>query len=231
MNVFYLDNDTQVSARNLVDKHIVKMPLETIQLLSTAHRLLDGELVHVEHKGKLKKHWRLPDDKRENLLYRATHINHPSAIWCRMNRANYRWLVSYLSEMCHEYHARYGRHFKFYENGMVAELSRCPNNLPDGEFTQLIPAMPERYKVGDSLESYRRYYAGDKWKFAKWKHGSIPQWFPTYMGKVWGDEGYTERLETTYKVGLKKTPPLDKRILFLARTLTCEYSELVQASV
>lgn len=82
MNIFYVDKDARLAAQALVDKHVVKMILETAQLLSTAHRLLDGKQVIYKcpRTGKNKKHWELYDS-REAVLYKASHINHPSAIW------------------------------------------------------------------------------------------------------------------------------------------------------
>ena len=83
MNIFYVDPDPGTAAQCLVDKHVVKMILESAQLLSTAHRLLDG----IEFEGKSKsgrkaRRWLLPDS-RDYTMYAATHINHPSAVWCR----------------------------------------------------------------------------------------------------------------------------------------------------
>jgi hypothetical protein len=83
MNIFYLDNDPQVCAEMHNDKHCVKMILEYCQLLSTAHRIIDGTETMAKSKtGRNVKRWVL-DDERESLLYSATHINHPSAVWCR----------------------------------------------------------------------------------------------------------------------------------------------------
>lgn len=223
MNVFYLDHNTAFAAKALVDKHIVKMPLETVQLLSTAHRILDGQEITITHNGRNKKRYVLSCEKRNEMLYQASHINHPSAVWCRQNRSNYRWLAHYLIDMCFEYHARYGRHFKFFENGLVDELLNFPENLPEGEFTQPPPAMPEHYKVqGDAIESYRRYYAGDKWRFAKWKHNTIPSWLFTSMKKAWRDNALTDRSIIVENAANKKNPPMDTRVLTFAKELICE---------
>ena len=45
MNIFYLHEDPQVSAKMHCDKHVVKMIIEYAQMLSTAHRMLDGKVV------------------------------------------------------------------------------------------------------------------------------------------------------------------------------------------
>ena len=94
MNIFYLHNDPKTCAEMHVDKHCVKMILEYAQLLSTAHRVLDGTLnVGLSASGRKKTSYVLMD-QRESVLYSATHINHPSAIWVRQSDKNYDWLFS-----------------------------------------------------------------------------------------------------------------------------------------
>ena len=79
MNIFYLHEDPVQNAMWHIDKHIVKMPIEYGQLLSTAHRILDGwEYLDKTKNGRRIKRWRLFDE-REDLLYKASHVNHPSA--------------------------------------------------------------------------------------------------------------------------------------------------------
>ena len=95
MNIFYLDNDPKVCAQMHLDKHVVKMILEYCQLLSTAHRVLDGtEVMGKSKTGRNVKRWILPD-KREEIVYSATHINHPSAVWARQSAMNYYWLYCF----------------------------------------------------------------------------------------------------------------------------------------
>jgi len=109
MNIFYLDNDPKVCAEMHNDKHCIKMILEYAQLLSTAHRVLDGTLsVGLSETGRKQTRYVLPDN-RESKLYVATHINHPSAIWVRKSYANYVWLSKLLTELCREYTYRYGK--------------------------------------------------------------------------------------------------------------------------
>ena len=89
MNFFYLDEDPWQSIEYHCDKHIVKMPIEYAQLLSTAHRVLDGtEYIGETKTGRKAKRWRL-DDEREDILYKASHIKHPDGIWVRQTSGNY----------------------------------------------------------------------------------------------------------------------------------------------
>ena len=74
MNIFYIDKDPIKAAQMACDKHVVKMILETAQLLCTAHRVIDG--VDLQMNSLLE----------ETTMYRATHINHPSTKWVREKR-------------------------------------------------------------------------------------------------------------------------------------------------
>lgn len=178
MNIFYLHHNPKVCAEMHNNSHCVKMILETAQLLSTAHRVLDGqETAVITEKGRKAKRWILPDD-RNDVLYSATHMNHPSAVWCRQNKSNYYWLSLLLKELCIEYTHRYGKVHKCEQSGLVEKLRWTPNNIPIGEFTEPTPAMPDIYKVvNDSITSYRNYYNGAKTHLAKWKNRNIPEWF------------------------------------------------------
>jgi hypothetical protein len=166
----------------MVDRHVVKMILETAQLLSTAHRVLDGNEV-VEKKQvngsfpvryRNVKRWRLNDD-RETTLYSATHINHPSAIWCRINSSNYNWLYHHFLGLLDEYTFRYGKTHKC--AGMTGVLQDVPNNILLGNFTEPTPAMDSTFIVpNDSLQSYRNYYRHGKVKLHSWTNRNPPEW-------------------------------------------------------
>jgi hypothetical protein len=178
MNIFYLDRNTQKCAEMHVDKHCVKMILEYAQLLSTAHRYLDGILSTGLSKSGRKQQRYVLSDSREHILYSATHINHPSAIWVRQSDKNYMWLAEMLEMLCGEYTYRYGRVHKVEEMGLMQLLkNKFPNNIPTGNFTEPTPAMPDDYKVaGDSIQSYKNYYLGDKQRMFSWKNRQTPSW-------------------------------------------------------
>jgi hypothetical protein len=175
MNIFYLHNDTKICAEMHVDKHCVKMILEYAQLLSTAHRVLDGVEYLDSSSGRRIKRWKL-DSSYEPILYKATHINHPSAVWVRQSYDNYIWLHSLLVELCKEYTYRYGKMHKCETIGLVNTLSYAPFNIPVKVFTEPTPAMPDEYIVkGDSIQSYHNYYNGAKVKLFSWKNRSVPR--------------------------------------------------------
>lgn len=182
MNIFYLDKDPKACAEMHVDKHCVKMILETAQLLSTAHRVLDGtEVIGVSKTGRKAKRWELTDS-RESILYSATHINHPSAVWCRQSALNYTWLHSLLVRLCQEYTFRYGKVHKCFSTGLVHHLMVLPKNIKHDDFTEPTPAMPEQYKVpGNSVKSYHNYYNGEKTRMFSWKKREVPSWINTIV--------------------------------------------------
>ena len=157
-----------------VDKHAVKMIVEYAQLLSTAHRVLDGVEYIDASSGRKIKRWKL-GSSYEPILYKATHINHPSAIWVRQSYDNYRWLVSLLCQLCKEYTYRYGKTHKVESSGLYELLTYAPFNIRPGVFTEPTPAMPEEYIIkGDSIQSYKNYYNGSKQHLHNWKNRPIP---------------------------------------------------------
>jgi len=164
------------AAQSLVDKHVVKMILESAQLLSTAHRVLDG----VETEGKSKtgrkaKRWVLTD-ARENVLYQATHINHPSAVWCRQSVRNYDWLVDHMFALMREYTHRYNKTHKCYGN-LSYMLQSPPHNLKAWEWTPMPSCMAPEYIISeDPLTNYRNYYIMGKSNLHKWTNRQPPEW-------------------------------------------------------
>ena len=191
MNIFYLHKHPEIAAQMHVDKHCVKMILESCQLLSTAHRILDGEQIMGKTKlGRNVKRWILSDQyvygniKLNDILYQATHVNHPSAVWVRHSLLNYKWLHQLLVELCKEYTYRYGKVHKCESDGLVQALSVPPFKSPHTPFTEPTPAMPDQYKVpGNSVQSYRNYYNGEKQRMFRWKQRPVPEFINKTTGE------------------------------------------------
>jgi len=176
MNIFYIDEDPVIAAQQMVDRHVVKMIVESAQLLSTAHRVLDGrETVRINQEtGRKNKHWIL-EDSRETIMYKATHINHPSAIWCRQSIENYNWLADHFFGLCNEYTYRYGKKHKTYDIGYY--LQSPPLELKEWDWTEMPSAMAEEYKISNNpLTNYRNYYKVGKTKLHKWTNRNPPEW-------------------------------------------------------
>jgi hypothetical protein len=184
MNIFFLDPIPTVCAKYHNDKHVIKMILEYAQLLSTAHRYLDGTPNDIRSAttGRKQVRYILPDG-RNDLLYSATHINHPSAVWVRQSVSNYMWLSNLLVELCKEYTYRYGKVHKTERDGLVKFLHDViPDNIPLTTFTEPTPAMPDEVKVaGNSMKSYRNYYISNKQHLASWSgkinSRKVPSWY------------------------------------------------------
>jgi hypothetical protein len=178
MNIFYLHNDPKTCAELHNDKHVVKMILEYAQLLSTTHRFIDGvpSVDRGTRTGRQRTSYIL-SDSRDVVLYRATHINHPSAIWVRHSYENYEWLYKLLIAVLNEYTYRYG---KIHATARLIDALRAPpTHIPKGVgFTEPTPAMPEEYRVkNNSIQSYINYYVGAKKHLANWKKRTIPSWY------------------------------------------------------
>ena len=175
MNIFYLHRDPRVAARYHNDKHVVKMILESAQMLSTAHRVLDGEEYYDKTKNNRRiKRWRLNDVHMENTLYKASHINHPTNIWVRSTVGNYLWMYGLWESLAEEYTHRYGKVHASWEK-LHNELAMPPKNIPDGPFQEIPQAMPDDVKSESSLDAYHKYYREYKKSFAKWTNREVPQ--------------------------------------------------------
>ena len=176
MNIFVLDKSPKISARYHCDKHTVKMIVESAQMLSTAHRMLDGvEEVRLTKTGRKGRYYKL-SDSRENVMYKAVHYNHPSTVWTRQSKENYEWHYRLFRELCKEYTHRYGK-VHMTETKLLDALSKVPDNIPDIGLTKFPQAMPDYCKMSDSIEAYRKYYINEKKYFAKWTNREVPDWF------------------------------------------------------
>lgn len=178
MNIFHLDRDPVVAARMMCDKHVVKMIVEYAQLMSTAHRVLDGAPYIAKTKnGRNIKRWMLPGPAEERLKYKASHVNHPSAIWVRQSAKNYRWIYKHFQELCKEYTHRYGKKHKTDEK-LNFMLWFAPKNIDQVTgLTEFAQAMPDYCKREDPVDAYRNYYLNEKRSFAKWTNREKPYWW------------------------------------------------------
>lgn len=186
MNIFILDENPVIAAQQHCDKHVVKMIVELAQLLSTAHRVLDGieaEVTKVNlktNKSRTRKIYVMLEPYKDSLLYRTTHVNHPCAIWVRESYENYMWtwqmLVALLDEYWYRYGQKKGTHHKVRTSGLEQVLCVAPMNLPKAERTPFAQAMPEEYRNADAVEAYRAYYRGPKANLLKYTTRERPAW-------------------------------------------------------
>ena len=164
MNIFVLDECPVQSAQMQCDKHIVKMPLETAQMLcSVWHRHGQGDKVP----------------------YREVHKKHPCTLWTGDSLLNYDWLWKHGMELCFEYTRRYNKIHKCQQVIMDLEVYQCPFAFPITDCSTPHPqCMPDEYKStelrihSNTVRAYRRYYVNDKKDIAKWeKSRPMPKWF------------------------------------------------------
>jgi hypothetical protein len=170
MNIFYLSEYADEAAEMHCDRHASKMVLETAQMLSAAHRYLDG------------------DDYADRYgLYRMGkgHMNHPSTRWVRSSVDHYNWTLSLFWYQAAEKLKRFGTPHKSAVLLMDA-LAVVPDNIPDEGFEPPPQCMPEQYQINpkeastdDTVRAYRAYYHGEK-DFAVWKYTDQPTWWKGY---------------------------------------------------
>ena len=141
MNIFYLHEDPVKAAKLQYNKHVVKMILESAQMLCTAHHEIMGDDADVP--------------------YKRAHVNHPSTIWARRSAQNYVWLYDHFVALAQEYKKRYGKDHLSYTK-CEPYLRFLPGGLPYTGFTQPPQAMPDEYKDECSLQAYWNYYINDK---------------------------------------------------------------------
>ena len=159
MNIFYLDHDPCAIPPMMVDRHITKMILESAQMLSTSHRIIDN----VDNE----------------VLYKATHVNHPSNKWIRESKSNYNWLYNHFCYLGMEYKFRYGKVHKSISR-LSDVLRFAPKNLEDVGLTKMPCAMPQEYIISDDpIVNYRNYYNHGKKHIHKWTKRPQPEWILT----------------------------------------------------
>lgn len=158
MNIFFLDNNPQKCAEYHNDKHVVKMILETAQLLCGVHHIVGSQI---------------------EIPYKLSHKNHPCSIWSRECVENYVWLCDLGIELCREYTHRYGKRHK---SQQIIEwcMINIPNIPSNGRMTPPALAMPDERKIAgynSAVNSYREYYIKDKSHIAVWKKRPKPLWY------------------------------------------------------
>ena len=157
MNIFVLHTNPVLAARMQCDKHVVKMIVETTQMLST---IVGGP-------------------------YKPTHVNHPCTIWARTSSANFDWLVNHGLALCREYTKRYGKRHVCQDIIETISFDDAPTDVvPTGELTPFTQCMPERFRQENPVLAYRAYYHSKS--FAEWKRGRpAPDWWqPSSQGET-----------------------------------------------
>ena len=159
MNLFASDADPTAAARVLADRHVVKMAVETAQVLWTA--------LHLAAPG------RVPDGG-----YRPTHRGHPCVRWAAASRGNFDWATHHGLALCDEYWHRYGRIHGSW--AAILAVSTLADLVPDGSMTPFALAMDDDLRdESDPHGSYRRCLLrkyGTWGSMARWTRRDPPLW-------------------------------------------------------
>ena len=153
MNVFATNKFPAESAIVLPDRHITKMPVETCQLLA----IVSSKWYH--NYGTLPK-----KDGTPYATEKGAFRNHPCTIWISQSPNNAYWLIKHGMNLCDEFQLRYGKVHSCYNT-----LLQTYYLFPKGKITEVTPfarAMPDEYKLDDSIdtfEAYKRYIASKPW--------------------------------------------------------------------
>lgn len=154
MNIFILSTNPIKCAEYHCDKHVVKMVLESCQILSTVIQNKLG---------------------RKPGLYKSTHVNHPCVKWCEESLGNFIWLWELFVFLNKEYEYRYGKKHKCSE--FIVEILNFTIILKFSkkERTEFVQCMPEKYRNESVVKAYRNYYRGEKLKIAKYTKREVPR--------------------------------------------------------
>lgn len=152
MNIFYLDKDIKACAHYHCDKHVIKMILESAQILCSVLWLN-----HIE------------------APYKFTHRHHPSVLWANESLSNWYWLKNLAGALNEEYQYRFN-HSKNHRSYDVI-LSLRPPPIDDIGLTAVPQVLPDEFKQSSPVLAYRQYYAYKKSHFARWTKRAVPQWY------------------------------------------------------
>lgn len=156
MNIFVLDKIPEAAAQYHCDKHVVKMILESAQMLCT-----------------------VANELGLTTPYKTTHKNHPCTKWARESKANYRWLLDLFIALHYEWQYRYNHktNHKSFDKLLVGlDYQLVLDSLPDLGLTPFAQAMPDNYKDIDAVKAYRAYYLGDKADLLYYTKRNKPNW-------------------------------------------------------
>ncbi|QJT71000.1 hypothetical protein GR7B_00202 [Vibrio phage vB_VcorM_GR7B] len=168
MNIFITSKCPEKAARNCCDQHIIKMPVESLQMCSVAQHETGGWFVG---------------------LYSPSHVNHPCNIWVRQAQMNYKWLLRFVKACQYEYRYRFGDKprkvddvYKIVPKSVsVSLIDRTPFvaaiSKPDKVWELWTWADAYEKGIVTITKSYREFYIQDKSRWARWTKRRPPKWY------------------------------------------------------
>jgi hypothetical protein len=182
LNLFVLSECPVEAAQLQCNIHINKMTVESAQMLSTAHRMLDGHPEKRPSKSgkRLSTHYIHPDSELDNTLYKAVHYHHPCTVWTMQTSSNYEWHYQHFVALATEFTYRYEKQHRSFL-ALKDILKKPPKNIPIGQQTEWPLAMgsnPECMFKGDAVRSYQAFYQTKQERFKMvWSKRPTPDWF------------------------------------------------------
>ena len=194
MNIFALSADPVESAKQLLDKHVIKMPTETCQMLHT--NILYMQFVKSRGKEPQLKDLKAFHKTTGSELMKPAMLNHPSTIWARQSIANFHWLYQHGIALCEEYTYRYDKVHGSQDRIITGMRERYNIDyiFPHSGLTPVTIAMDDLFRLDEKMyynsnpnatgwdfviASYRHYYLEGKWRIAEWRNDRRPEWFPS----------------------------------------------------
>lgn len=185
MNIFILDENIEKSAQAHCDRHIVKMPLEMAQMLSTNLYILNGitsKAQSFREESRVKQIFqgfpkKPSTSERFRDYYMMYNPNHPCTIWLRQSLENTKYGIELFTALLDEYTYRYNKTGILYKVCQWMKDNYAFDLLPEIGLTPFAQALPEDLKSENAVEAYRKYYIRDKSHLAKWSKRGIPEWW------------------------------------------------------
>ena len=160
MNIFLLDDDIERCAQYHCDQHVVKMILESVQILCTVLNKMDLETP-----------------------YKSTHKNHPCVLWVGDSFDNFLWLKDLTLFLNDEYRYRFDKPINHRSIDILKSISGY--RYARRGLTPFVQAMPNEYKIpGDAITAYRHFYIAEKQCFARWTRRDKPDWFAEFEPEI-----------------------------------------------
>lgn len=165
MQIFFLSKNPEAAARYHNNKHVVKMIIESAQILSAAHH-----------------YW---DPGNINIPYKLSHRWHPAVHWARKTQGNYLWLVRLAKALCKEYRFRYG-YLHDRQHKSCDAIKWLAHHIPVGMPKKGMTVPPQMIHIdcrnsgrtfADTVSAYRRDYMQYKRHFSQWGRRGSPYWF------------------------------------------------------
>ena len=147
MNIFFLHKHPVIAAQMQCDKHVVKMVLETAQMLSTAARA-----------------------QGHDVGYKSAYPKHPMTLWVGESPDNFAWTMIHGLELCKEYT------FRYHKTHATEKIIKNLYDVCKGDYmkkTEPPQCMPDEYKDECSVQAYWNYYIGEKHTVANQKTEKI----------------------------------------------------------